>query len=567
MSCHGAEGKGDGPAGKGLDPAPADFTDAVRIAQRSAYGLYNTITLGVAGTGMAAYRQLTDDERWALAFFVSQFALHAAAARRRRGRLEIGPPRRNLREPRERRDTLHGRDHRALRPGRRAGAAVAARASRGARGGRCVADRLHGEDAAREPRSASQRRRRGRDAARADRLSRGLRADRGQPRQRRRGTAHPDRARDDGLSRPLASGASAEDAERQVAGTIDLLQLAEQKLGSDRLDAGALFGSSLLILLREGLEAILVLAAIIAFLVKSGRRDAMPWVHFGWVIALVAGAATWFVATYVVSISGASREMTEAVSALCAAVMLLYIGVWLHSKANARAWQRFLHEQVGGALGRKTLWALASVSFLAVYRELFEIVLFYQALWAQAGDVGGAPLLAGVGTAVAMLALVGWGVFRYGLRLPIDRFFKATAVMLAVLAVVFLGQGVAALQEAGAVGATASRSSACRSWASSRPRRRSRRRPPASRSCSEASSGRADSAWCLSRAPMGASRARFAVSLGVLLSVAAPTAVWPAAAAEPGRETAREAESGRPTARDAARVELRKPVDALDAHR
>ena len=114
----------------------------------------------------------------------------------------------------------------------------------------------------------------------------------------------------------LASGASAEDAERQLGGIIDLLQLAEQKLDADRLDAGALFGSSLLILLREGLEAILVLAAIIAFLVKSGRRDAMPWVHFGWVTALVAGAATWFVATYVVSISGASREMTEAVSAL-----------------------------------------------------------------------------------------------------------------------------------------------------------------------------------------------------------------------------------------------------------
>ncbi|MBS1216627.1 MAG: high affinity FE2+/Pb2+ permease, partial [Proteobacteria bacterium] len=252
----------------------------------------------------------------------------------------------------------------------------------------------------------------------------------------------------------LASGAPAEDVERQLGGAIDLLKLAEQKLGSDRLDAGALFGSSLLILLREGLEAILVLAAIIAFLVKSGRRDAMPWVHFGWVTALVAGAATWLVATYLVSISGANREMTEAVSALCAAGMLLYIGVWLHSKANARAWQRFLHEQVGGALGRKTLWALASVSFLAVYRELFEIVLFYQALWAQAGGVGGAPLVAGMGTAAAMLALVAWGVFRYGLRLPIDRFFKATAVMLAVLAVIFLGQGIAALQEAGAVGAS-----------------------------------------------------------------------------------------------------------------
>jgi len=126
--------------------------------------------------------------------------------------------------------------------------------------------------------------------------------------------------------------------------------------------------------------------------------------------------------------------------------------VWLHSKANSRAWQHFLNEQVGGALGRKTLWALASVSFLAVYREFFEIVLFYQALWAQAGIAGITPLVAGMGAAVALLALSGWGVFRYGLRLPVDRFFSATAVLLAVLAVIFLGQGVAALQEAGAVG-------------------------------------------------------------------------------------------------------------------
>jgi len=452
VSCHGAEGKGDGPAGKGLDPAPADFADAVRIAQRSAYGLYNTITLGVAGTGMAAYRQLTDDDRWALAFFVSQFAvtpqqlaggqaawnsgLHAEAFANLENVATLSTD-----EVTARFGPDAAQAQRWLRAHPEALAVVAAspidftvktlRESLAAhRSGDGAAARQLALTAYLEGFELIEASLDSVDADLRTRVERELMAYRGQ----------------------LASGASAEDAERQVAGTIDLLQLAERKLDSDPLDAGALFGSSLLILLREGLEAILVLAAIIAFLVKSGRRDAMPWVHFGWVTALVAGAATWFVATYVVSISGASREMTEAVSALCAAGMLLYIGVWLHSKANARAWQRFLHEQVGGALGRKTLWALASVSFLAVYRELFEIVLFYQALWAQSRGAGGAPLLAGVGTAAAVLALVGWGVFRYGLRLPIDRFFKATAVMLAVLAVIFLGQGVAALQEAGAVG-------------------------------------------------------------------------------------------------------------------
>lgn len=452
VSCHGAEGKGDGPAGKGLDPAPADFTNAARIAQRSAYGLYNTITLGVAGTGMAAHRQLTDDDRWALAFFVSQFAITPAQLAGGEAAWKSGLHANTFAnldnvatlssdEVTARFGPDAAQAQRWLRAHPEALAAVAASpidfAVKTLR--KSVAAHRSGDSAAAmqlaltaylEGFELVEASLDGVDAELRTQVEREMMAYRGL----------------------LASGASAEDAERQAAGTIDLLQLAERKLGSDHLDAGALFGSSLLILLREGLEAILVLAAIIAFLVKSGRRDAMPWVHFGWVIALVAGAATWFVATYVVSISGASREMTEAVSALCAAVMLLYIGVWLHSKANARAWHAFLHAQVGGALGRKTLWALASVSFLAVYRELFEIVLFYQALWAQAGDAGGAPLLAGVGTATAMLALVGWGVFRYGLRLPIDRFFKATAVMLAVLAVIFLGQGVAALQEAGAMG-------------------------------------------------------------------------------------------------------------------
>jgi high-affinity iron transporter len=98
---------------------------------------------------------------------------------------------------------------------------------------------------------------------------------------------------------------------------------------------------------------------------------------------------------------------------------------------------------------------MASVSFLAVYRELFEIILFYKALWAQAGDAGHDFVLGGVGVAMALLALIGWGVFEYGLRLPLSRFFSATSVLLAVLAVVFVGQGVSALQEAGAVGVRA----------------------------------------------------------------------------------------------------------------
>ena len=93
----------------------------------------------------------------------------------------------------------------------------------------------------------------------------------------------------------------------------------------------------------------------------------MPYIHVGWIAAVVLGAATWLVAHYLLEISGANRELTEGFSALLAAAMLLYVGYWLHSKSYAQAWQAFIRDQVTAALGKRTLWAMAGISFLAVY--------------------------------------------------------------------------------------------------------------------------------------------------------------------------------------------------------
>ena len=195
----------------------------------------------------------------------------------------------------------------------------------------------------------------------------------------------------------------------QVARIHALLDRAQDKLSGDGLSPATAFFSSLLILLREGLEAILVLAAIIAFVRKTGRREAMPWIHAGWIGAVALGVVTWFVAERVITISGANRELTEGITALIAAGMLLYVGYWLHSKSYAQAWQHFIRDQVSAALGKGTVWALAGVSFLAVYREAFEIVLFYQALWVQAGESGRHAVLGGVAAAAVLLALLAVG--------------------------------------------------------------------------------------------------------------------------------------------------------------
>ena len=121
----------------------------------------------------------------------------------------------------------------------------------------------------------------------------------------------------------------------------------------------------------------------------------------------------------VVKCHGATRALTEGVTALLAAAILLYVGVWLHGKRHAHAWQAFIGARLQGALARGTLWALAGVSFLAVYREAFETVLFYQALWQQAGRSASGSIGVGLAAAVFALAAIAWLILRFGMRLPL----------------------------------------------------------------------------------------------------------------------------------------------------
>lgn len=167
--------------------------------------------------------------------------------------------------------------------------------------------------------------------------------------------------------------------------------------------------------------------------------------HAGWIAALALGALTWLAASYLIAISGATREATEGITALLAAAVLLYVGFWMHRRIQADRWRNFLGSQLSGALSARTVWALALVSFLAVYREAFETVLFYQALWLQVAPAY-PSVVGGVLVAVVALAILGWLIFRGSVRLPLSLFFGATSVLLALLAVVFIGKGVAALQ-------------------------------------------------------------------------------------------------------------------------
>ncbi|MGH7890601.1 MAG: FTR1 family iron permease, partial [Thermodesulfobacteriota bacterium] len=213
------------------------------------------------------------------------------------------------------------------------------------------------------------------------------------------------------------------------------------------------FVNSFSIIVREGLEAVLIIAAVIAFLTATGAKDVIKYIHLGWIVALVAGLITWVLAQTVISISGAQREIIEGTTSLIAAFVLFYVSYWLITKIEVKKWKEFIQGRVKKALTKKNVFALASVSFFAVYREAFETVLFYQALWLQAENSQSSVIWGFLAGVVLLLVLV-VVIFKLGLRIPLKYFFSITSFFLYFLSFVLVGKGIREFQEAGIIGIT-----------------------------------------------------------------------------------------------------------------
>jgi high-affinity iron transporter len=244
----------------------------------------------------------------------------------------------------------------------------------------------------------------------------------------------------------IAAGAPAADIAAQAAAVQDLFAAADAALAPSADDGAAAFIGAFTILVREGVEALLVVVAMIGFLAKVERRDVLPYVHGGWAAALAAGLVTWALAAYAFDIDGANRELTEGVAALLAAAVLLSVGIWMHQKSLAGRWQAYLKERVSAALSRRSAWFLFGLAFVAVYREVFETILFYIALWAR-GNAG--AIVGGFLAGLAALVVIAAVMLRTSRRLPVAQFFALSSALVALLAVVLAGKGIAALQEGG----------------------------------------------------------------------------------------------------------------------
>lgn len=259
------------------------------------------------------------------------------------------------------------------------------------------------------------------------------------------------------VKKAMLEGAPLEVVQDEAALLIEMVHDNVSAMESSHGNEGgwASFIPAFLILIREGLEAILVLVAIIAYLKKSGNEKYLDTVYNAMIAAIIASFVTayLFASIFESTAAGAGREVLEGATALFAVFVLLATSAWLGSKSDDKVWKEYIQSMVDKSLTSGKAKALAFAAFLAVYREGAEVILFYQALFNNSAT-DTEMIWAGFAAGCAVIAIL-FFAFQHGvLRIPLKPFFLFTSILMYLLAITFAGGGIRELQEGGVFGQT-----------------------------------------------------------------------------------------------------------------
>jgi high-affinity iron transporter len=447
-ACHGETGRGDGPQGLALSPRPASFHNSELMDTLSPFRAFNTVREGVPGTKMPSFAgAFSDKETWALAFYVMSLRYEDDAEARRAA---AGVDETLLADA----SSLSDARLFSSLPG-----------DEGQRRRKLAAVRLH----SRSGPGAGSTLARGREllARAADEYGRGLFAvaekdaisaylEGVEPVEPRLRASDPGAvvALEERMS-AVRAAISARRPKEQVLAAVSAagqaLDSAQGSLEGQGSSAAMILLVAMGIVLREGFEAVVIVLVLLAVVRAADARKAQAWVHAGWLAALALGAAAWVLSGRLMTL-GSSRELVEGVTSAVAVAVLLYVGFWLHSRSEISEWKRFVHGQVRQALEGGKLWGLAGISFMAVFREIFETVLFLRASVLEGGRGAEALAAAGAAAALILVLVCAWALLRYSVRLPVRELFAFSAATMAALAVILAGQAAHSLQEAGVLG-------------------------------------------------------------------------------------------------------------------
>jgi high-affinity iron transporter len=485
--CHGVNGRGDGPLGQGLDPKPSNFRDLQAGKLLAPYQAFNTIRLGVPGTGMPSFSHLSEDESWSLAFYVVSLRYRSEDEKS----FQDVTPQKALEElvkvlpdgPKTPSQLLPwiamGSDASIIELLGKTALKSSPEFGENSSTNLLQTLRFVAPDSSLEAQSGislTQKKltdsfdayQKG-EIEKARQLSLEAYLEGLEPIEPRLASLNLELMRQTehvmmNIRRKL-NLEGAENAANQSLVKKDFEEALRLMEGWQELDAQEkitpklAFFATLGIVLREGFEAaLLVLSLLLITRVEDRKNNSQGslWpkpaslsVHLGWMLAIGVGLIAWFSSETLLKLSGSDRELLEGVTSLFAVLMLIALGLWIHRRAEIQRWNAYLNQKVYRAINHRNYWALGSIAFLAVFREALETVLFLRTLTFD-GTVGvEMAMLAALVTTSCLIFAFSWIALTYSIRLPTRKIFAASSWIMLGLAVILTGKGLHALQESG----------------------------------------------------------------------------------------------------------------------
>lgn len=454
-TCHGEKGNGEGIAGKLLNPKPANFLNDTLMNNLSPFQIYNTIRLGISGTAMVPLNQLTDKEVWAVAFYVSSL--------RYKNRYSISED--SLKELYVKASSKTSLEELSTLSDKillkKLGENIESNALS------LAALRLHQSNSNKN-------------------LSMNIALPYLSDVLNFYKNNEYDKASDNALSAYLEGVEPFEQQLQSInSGLKDELESVMYKLRADiknREPLGVIqndvarakqliadassemknknytFGFAFIlaasIILREGIEAFLIIITILGVLKSINESKAVKWVHGGWILALIIGIISLFFINVIISFNAQSRELMEGIGSLFAVILLLYVGFWLHSKTEAKKWKEFVEHKIMRLVNNNNMIGLAVISFIVVFREAFESAIFLSAIELQIDQSSKSGIYFGAVSSLILVLLLAWLALKFAVKLPIMKLFKYSAITIVILSIVLAGKGIQAFQESGYIGIT-----------------------------------------------------------------------------------------------------------------
>ncbi|MBU0941536.1 MAG: FTR1 family protein [Bacteroidetes bacterium] len=455
VQCHGQNGSGNGTLAVGLIPAPANFLNDSLMSGLSPFAAYNTIKLGVDGTAMSAFTALTDKEAWDLAFYIKslRFRDQDTDAVSQQELFDKEYAKISLKEvttlsDNELLQTLGANEEankkllalRTLSPSVQLSQSSLTIASDYLL--QSLASYKNGHT----------------DEARQNALAAYLEGI--EPVEIRLKANDPDFASQleqkmMAVRKAIERGVNKTEVENKIINALASIDHAQKLMTDEKLNYWLSFFLAASIMLREGLEAFLIIALILALIRGTPRaKKVLPYIHGGWITAILMGVAGWFLSDWIINISGQNREIIEGIISLIAVIVLAFVGFWLHNHSHSKKWKEFIENKVGSQLKGEKKIGLAFFSFMIVFREAFESILFLQAIGLETQSDDQSSIGFGVLAAFALIGLLAFLFLKYSKKIPVRQLFRYSSWVITLLAIILIGKGVHAIQEAGWISVT-----------------------------------------------------------------------------------------------------------------